>query len=77
MVKPSDIDTSKFTHLNYAFAGFDSGFNVVPQDAADVALYTQFTALKNAKLETWIAVGGAGGTSPWYEPRPQMLKNIS
>ncbi|KAH8599117.1 glycoside hydrolase superfamily [Bisporella sp. PMI_857] len=65
VVKPSDIDTSKFTHLYYAFAIFDSSFNVIPQVAADTALYTQFTALKSSKLQTWIAVGGAGGSVPW------------
>lgn len=66
MVQPSDIDTSKFTHLNYAFAIFDSGFNVVPQNTADVALYAKFTALKSAKLQTWIAIGGGSGMTPWF-----------
>jgi len=70
-VQPSDIDTSKFTHLYYAFAQISSTFQIVPFDSRDVALYSKFTALKNSKLQTWIAIGGAKNGTPWYAiPKP-------
>ena len=48
-----------YSHLYFAFAAIDpTTFAVVPTDLADVALYTQFTALQRSGLETWIAIGG-------------------
>jgi len=64
-VPTSKIDTSKFTHLYYAFASFDGSFNVISGSAADEAIYPKFTALKSSKLQTWIAIGGGGASTPW------------
>ena len=58
-IQPSQIDSKGYTHLYYAFASIDpNSYAVVPGNAADVALYTEFTALKSRGLQTWIAVGG-------------------
>lgn len=58
-ITPSQIDTTGLTHLNLAFASIDpSSFEVVPVDSRDVALYTEFTALKTSTLQTWISIGG-------------------
>lgn len=65
-MQPSDIDTSKFTHLYYAFAQISDSFQIVPFDPRDTDLYSKFTALKNNNLQTWIAIGGAGNGTPWY-----------
>lgn len=63
---PSDIDSTKWTHLNYAFALIDeSTFSVAQMNDFDTELYTQFTGLKskNPALSVFISVGGwdAGG----------------
>ncbi|KAM7214793.1 Glycoside hydrolase superfamily [Rhypophila decipiens] len=58
-IAPKDIISTGYTHLYYAFASIDpTTFAVVPAEAADVPLYTEFTALKSRGLQTWIAVGG-------------------
>lgn len=55
----AQINTTGLTHLYLAFANIDpSSFAVVPVDASDVVVYTQFTALKSSSLQTWIAIGG-------------------
>lgn len=64
-VAPTQIDASKYTHLYFAFAQFDpSSFQVVPADAADIPLYKSFNALRSAKLQTWIAIGGFDFSDP-------------
>lgn len=64
-VKPSDINTKGYTHLNFAFASVDPvSFVVVPANAGDVELMLAFTALKSSSLQTWIAVGGYGFSDP-------------
>ena len=64
-VKPSDINTTGYTHLNFAFASVDpASFVVVPANAADEELMLAFTALKTSSLKTWIAVGGFGFSDP-------------
>jgi chitinase len=58
-ISPSQIVSNGYTHLYFAFASIDpSSFSIVPSDPADVALYTEFTALKSRGLGTWIAIGG-------------------
>lgn len=58
-ITPSQIDTTGLTHLKLAFASIDpSSFSVVPGNAADEAIYEEFTALKSSSLQTWIAIGG-------------------
>ena len=58
-ITPLQIDTTGITHLFYAFANIDPGsFAIRPRDPADVSLYTEFTALKTAAMQTWIAIGG-------------------
>lgn len=68
-ISPSQINTTGLTHLNLAFAAIDSStFAVVPVDSRDVALYSEFTALKSSGLQTWIAIGGwdfNDGSSTW------------
>lgn len=66
--KPSDIDPTKWTHINFAFADLDESGDVVPSSKEDVELYKEATELKdkNEKLEVWIAVGGHGtGSRPF------------
>ncbi|KAI4865394.1 family 18 glycosyl hydrolase [Hypoxylon rubiginosum] len=63
---PSDIDPTKWTHLNYAFALIDPNtFGVAQMNSFDVKLYTEFTDLKNQNpsLSVFISIGGwdAGG----------------
>ncbi|KAL2059977.1 hypothetical protein VTL71DRAFT_9799 [Oculimacula yallundae] len=71
-IVPSDIATGPstmfpkgYTHLYYSFASINpSTFVVVPADQGDVALYTQFTALRRRGIQTWIAVGGFDFSDP-------------
>jgi GH18 family chitinase len=64
-IAPSQIDTNGLTHLNLAFASIDpTSFNITPTDPGDLALYAQFTALKSAAMQTWIAVGGFDFSDP-------------
>jgi len=72
-MSPSQIDITGLTHLYYAFAGFDpKTFKMVSPSSAEAPTYKAFTALKSAKLQTWIAVGGAAFNDPgptqsaWY-----------
>lgn len=58
-VWPSQIKKEQYTHLYFAFASIDPvTFHITPAHSADVALMTEFTALKGPNLQTWIAVGG-------------------
>lgn len=58
-IYPADIISTGYTHLYYAFASIDpTSFAVLASDPGDVALFSQFTALKSRGLQTWIAVGG-------------------
>ena len=64
-VSPKDLKTDDYTHLYFAFASIDPNtFQITPADAADVAMYDEFTALKSPKLQTWIAVGGFDFSEP-------------
>lgn len=64
-IDPSHIHTDGLTHLNFAFASIDpTGFNITPVDPGDFALYSQFTALKSAVMQTWIAIGGFDFSDP-------------
>lgn len=62
---PADIDPTKWTHLNYAFALISDTYQVAQMNSFDTTLYTQFTDLKskNPALQVFISVGGwdAGG----------------
>ncbi|PYI28107.1 glycoside hydrolase, partial [Aspergillus indologenus CBS 114.80] len=63
---PSDIDATKWTHLNYAFALIDSStYQIAQMNDFDTKLYPEFTDLKssNPALKVFISVGGwaAGG----------------
>jgi chitinase len=58
-IYPHQINITGYTHLYFAFASIDpSTFQIVPASSDDIALYSEFTALKSSKLQTWIAVGG-------------------
>jgi chitinase len=58
-ISPSQIVSTGYTHLYFAFASIDaSSFGIVPASADDLSLYKEFTSLQNNNLETWIAVGG-------------------
>ncbi|KAJ8125457.1 hypothetical protein O1611_g8182 [Lasiodiplodia mahajangana] len=58
-ITPSQINTTGLTHLILAFVSIDPNtFEIVPVDGLDVPLYTEYTALKTANLETWVSVGG-------------------
>ncbi|KAL2880734.1 hypothetical protein SGCOL_003761 [Colletotrichum sp. CLE4] len=58
-ISPSQIKTTGYTHLNFAFASIDpTTYAVIPAEAADEPLMREFTALKKSGLQTWIAVGG-------------------
>jgi chitinase len=58
-ISPSQIVTTGYSHLYFAFAAFDaSTFAITPASAADVELYKEFTGLQKSGLETWIAIGG-------------------
>ena len=64
-IAPSKINTKGLTHLNFAFAEIDpTNFNIVPTNPGDSALYAQFTALRSAVMQTWIAIGGFDFSSP-------------
>lgn len=64
-ITPGQIDTTNYTHLTFAFASIDpTTFKIVPATSDDIPLFTQFTALKSAKLQTWIAVGGFDFSDP-------------
>lgn len=58
-ISPSQIKTDGLTHLYFAFATINPRtFAVEPLNPADPDLYKEFTALKTAELQTWIALGG-------------------
>ncbi|TEA14839.1 Oviduct-specific glycoprotein [Colletotrichum sidae] len=58
-IAPSAIKTDGYTHLNFAFASIDPAtYSVVPSQDGDAELMREFTALKKAGLQTWVAVGG-------------------
>jgi chitinase len=58
-VLPGQIITSDYTHLYFAFASIDpKTFAIVQANPEDDKLYKEFTALKTANLQTWIAIGG-------------------
>lgn len=58
---PKDLNVTGFTHINYAFLGFDPNTFAIAETAeSDKPLATEFTNLKTANpgLKTWIAIGG-------------------
>jgi GH18 family chitinase len=58
-VTPEDIDTTGLTHLNFAFAYFHPvTFQMAAMDSNAQSLLMRFTALKSARMQTWISVGG-------------------
>lgn len=64
---PRQIPQGAWTHLNFAFVYIDpNDFTIVPMDARDTSLYSDFTGLKkpNPGLETWISVGGWSMNDP-------------
>ncbi|KAL8951478.1 MAG: hypothetical protein Q9222_002555 [Ikaeria aurantiellina] len=70
-MKPEDLDTTGFTHMNFAFAFFHpTTFQVTPMDANAGTLLKSFTNLKeqNRRLQTWISVGGWSFNDPGNNP---------
>ncbi|KAH8802952.1 hypothetical protein F5884DRAFT_903558 [Xylogone sp. PMI_703] len=69
---PSEIPIGAYTHLNYAFLSIDpSTFEIVPATPEEVALFPEFTALKQSKpgLECWLSIGGWA----FNDPGPTMF----
>ncbi|RJE25923.1 chitinase [Aspergillus sclerotialis] len=60
--RPSDIDASQWTHINFAFADITGSGQIKPSSNEDVDLYSQTADLKkkNSDLKVYIAVGGFG-----------------
>lgn len=64
-IKPNQIATGGYTHLNLAFATIDpSSFAVLPANDGDTGIYLDFTSLKSSSLQTWIALGGWDFSDP-------------
>ncbi|XP_024529413.1 class V chitinase [Selaginella moellendorffii] len=60
----SSIDSTLFTHLNYAFANLNASDNtVVPDDAARIAAFSRTVKSRNPSLKTLLSIGG-GGADP-------------
>lgn len=58
-ISPRQIKTDGLTHLYFAFATINPRtFAVEPLNPADPDLYKEFTFLKTAEMQTWIAIGG-------------------
>ncbi|EJD36063.1 glycoside hydrolase, partial [Auricularia subglabra TFB-10046 SS5] len=74
---PLNIPSRGYTHLNFAFAVIDpKTYGVVPMDAGDAKLYTQFTNLKqsNPNLKTYISIGGWSFNDP---PTQSVFSNLA
>lgn len=64
-VAPSQIYTMGLTHLFFAFAWINpTNFSITPANTGDLALYSQFTALRSAATQTWIVIGGFDFNDP-------------
>ncbi|KAL2069976.1 hypothetical protein VTL71DRAFT_14656 [Oculimacula yallundae] len=64
-IAPKDLKTDAYTHLYFSFASIDpNSLTITPANAADVDMFSQFTALKSSKLQTWIAIGGYDFSNP-------------
>lgn len=60
----SNIDSSFFTHLFYAFADLDPNTNQVtisPSNAPSFSIFTQTVQKKNPSVKTLVSIGGGGG----------------
>ncbi|KAF2008423.1 glycoside hydrolase family 18 protein [Aaosphaeria arxii CBS 175.79] len=71
---PKDLDLTGFTHMNFAFAFFNpTTFEMMPMDAGDPTLYTEFTNLKESYpgLQTWISIGGWSFNDATNNPNTQ------
>ncbi|GFP59293.1 chitotriosidase-1 [Trichoderma asperellum] len=71
---PGDMDLTGFTHMNFAFAYFNpTTFEMMPMNAGDPALYSQFTDLKTTYpgIKTWISVGGWSFNDATNSPNTQ------
>lgn len=62
-IKPRNIDTTKFTHLYYAFASVNPETFEIAVTDKDKEIIPEFTAL-NKTLKTWVAVGGFDFSEP-------------
>ncbi|KAI0103704.1 glycoside hydrolase superfamily [Nemania sp. FL0031] len=70
-VRPSDLDITGLTHLNFAFAFFHpTTFEVSAMDSNAASLLHRFTSLRsqNPRLKTWISVGGWSFNGPRNNP---------
>ena len=72
--RPSDIDVSQWTHINFAFANLTGSGEIKPVSNDDENLYSQTTDLKKKKsdLKVYLAVGGFG-----IEPAKSFSKMVS
>lgn len=60
-VAPSDIDSTLFTHLFFAFADLDNSTNQVVVSSANMPAFTSFTSTvqqKNPSVKTLMSIGG-------------------
>ncbi|KFY13881.1 hypothetical protein V492_03004 [Pseudogymnoascus sp. VKM F-4246] len=62
-IKPSNIDTTKFTHLYYAFVSINPETYEIAITDKDKEIIPEFTVL-NATLKTWVAIGGFDFSEP-------------
>lgn len=67
---PSDINTTSYTHINFAFAVIDKAGQIALSMNNDTILFEQLNDIRkkspNKSLELWITVGGfAVGTAPF------------
>ncbi|KAI1287730.1 glycoside hydrolase superfamily [Xylaria venustula] len=78
-VTPSQLNTTGFTHLNYAFVQFDpSSYEITIGDSLDIV--AEFTALKSRGLQTWVAVGGfdfSDATAPTHTAWSDMASTAA
>lgn len=77
-IQASDIDSSLFTHLYFAFADLDPNTSqVVPSPNAPISDFSQIVQQKNPSVKTLLSIGGGGGDPPKREAFSAMASQQS